>query len=347
MSAVRLAGIVVGIVVLALMFRQFRAGRARRLDFALSSLAALAVVIVSAEPTVVGVLRDILALEPRQFSRIIVLLIGGVAFLWFGLLQLQGRVTVLTDQFDRLVRVLAVYQFQETYPDVERLAPILVIMPAYDEAENIAGVLDQIPNMACDRKIDVLVIDDGSTDETPQIARLHGAFVIKTPMNRGGGAALRAGFDLAKAFGSSIVVTIDADGQHLPGEMECLVAPLVRDDADIVIGSRILGRREQDSAVRFIGIHVFNLVIRMLSDVRLTDCSSGYRAIKTACFDVLVLRQNQYHTSELIIDASKRGLRIVEAPITVRRRQSGESKKGRNWHYGVSFARTILRTWWR
>ena len=81
--------------------------------------------------------------------------------------------------------------------------------------------------------------------------------------------------------------------------------------------------------------------------MRITDCSNGYRAFRVESLERLVLRQDQFHTSELIIEAAKKGINIGEAPITVMRRASGESKKGRDWSYGLSFARTILKTWWR
>ena len=126
-----------------------------------------------------------------------------------------------------------------------------------------------------------------------------------------------------------------------------LVGPVVEREFDIVIGSRILGEREPDNAVRFAGIHVFNWMIRFLTAVKITDCSNGYRALRVDVLSRLLLRQDQFHTSELIIDAAKRGIAIGEVPITVKRRQSGESKKGGSWSYGWSFARTVLKTWWR
>jgi len=155
------------------------------------------------------------------------------------------------------------------------------------------------------------------------------------------------GFDIARSLGGEIVVTMDADGQHLPSEMSRLVEPIVRGDFEIVIGSRLLGEAEPDNPVRSLGIHVFNWVIRLLTAVKITDCSNGYRAFRVETLNTLVLRQDQFHTSELIIEAAKKGIAIGEAPVTVMKRSSGESKKGRDWSYGLSFARTILKTWWR
>ena len=146
---------------------------------------------------------------------------------------------------------------------------------------------------------------------------------------------------------SEVVVTMDADGQHLPSEIPGLVAPVFNDEFDIVIGSRLLGTREKDSFIRYIGIHVFNMLIRLLTHVKVTDCSSGFRAFRTSELARVLLRQDQFHTSELIIDAAKKRIRIGEVPVTVKRRLSGESKKGKNWRYGLSFFRTVFKTWWR
>jgi hypothetical protein len=140
---------------------------------------------------------------------------------------------------------------------------------------------------------------------------------------------------------------MDADGQHIPLEIPDLVAPVFNDEVDFVIGSRVLGKREKDSFIRYIGIHVFNMLIRLLTHVKVTDCSNGFRAFRTSELARVLLRQDQFHTSELIIDAAKKRIRIGEVPVTVKRRLSGESKKGKNWRYGLSFFRTVLRTWWR
>ncbi|NQT03040.1 MAG: DUF2304 domain-containing protein, partial [Planctomycetes bacterium] len=84
-----------------------------------------------------------------------------------------------------------------------------------------------------------------------------------------------------------------------------------------------------------------------LTHVKVTDCSSGFRAFRVKELSRLLLRQDQFHTSELIIDAAKKRIRIGEVPITIKRRLSGESKKGKNWRYGLSFFRTVFKTWWR
>lgn len=303
--------------------------------------------LVSAFPGSVSILRDVLFLEREQFSRLIAILIVSNLGLWLLLIYTRVRWSNQAVHFDYLVRNLGASEFVSRHPEIERFPPVVVVVPAYEEEKNIATIIEATPEQVCGLDLALLVVDDGSRDATARIAEEAGALVASNTINRGGGAALRMGFDIASRLGAEIVVTMDADGQHLPSEMSRLVEPIVREDFEIVIGSRLLGEAEKDNPVRTLGIHVFNWVIRLLTAVKITDCSNGYRAFRVETLNALVLRQDQFHTSELIIEAAKKGIAIGEAPVTVKKRASGESKKGRDWSYGLSFARTILKTWWR
>lgn len=347
MSLLRWLGLIVGAGVLLHAFTRFRLARIRRMDFALTALFSVGLLTVAVQPDAVNLLRDMLMLEREQWSRLIAVLIASNLLLWLLVIAGRTRSSASAEQFDRLVRALGVAEFRSLHPERRALSPIVVVLPAFDEAENVGAVIEEMPERCGDLAVTALVIDDGSADDTAEVARRAGALAVRTPVRRGGGAALRLGFDIALAHGAEIVVTMDADGQHLPAEIARLVAPIVADQADFVIGSRILGDHERDSQVRWLGIHLFNALIRLLTSARVTDCSNGFRALRARDLERLLLRQDQFHTAELIIDAAKRGIRIDEAPVTVRRRASGESKKGRDLTYGLSFARTVLRTWWR
>lgn len=347
MTTIRWLGLVVGLLGFFYVFNRFRQGRARRIDFFWSTLFSFSLMMVSVYPDSVSLLRDMLLLEEAQFSRLIAITIVSNILLWIFLFFMQLRWSKYTDQFDQLIRQLGVEEFARQYPDIKFLPSVVVVIPAYDEQDNLAFVLKSIPKEVLGRELTTLVIDDGSHDNTLEVARSEGALAVKNLINRGGGAALRMGFDIARKHGAEVVVTMDADGQHLPSEIGSLVAPVFNDEVDIVIGSRVLGEHEKDSLIRYIGIHVFNVLIRVLTHVKVTDCSSGFRAFRVSELSRLLLRQDQFHTSELIIDAAKKRIRIGEVPITIRRRLSGESKKGKNWRYGLSFFRTVLKTWWR
>jgi glycosyltransferase involved in cell wall biosynthesis len=227
------------------------------------------------------------------------------------------------------------------------LKPIMIVIPAFNEAENLRYLLPKIPTKIKATAMGVLVVDDGSEDETIQIVRDHNQFVVSNPINRGGGAALRLGYDILKSSDAAVCVTMDADGQHRPEDIEELVAPIINDEYDVVIGSRVLGAREKDDPIRIVGVHVFSAIISSLLGKKITDPSSGFRAFKLDKMKNINLYEDQYHTSELIIEAVKKGLRVKEVPITILKRKFGKSKKGRDLIYGFHFTRIILKTWWR
>src|SRR3954451_16990710 len=239
---------------------------------------------------------------------------------------------------------------------------VIVLIPALDEAESIGAVLAAVPSAVSGVPTVTVVVDDGSTDGTAERAEAAGAVEIRhghnrgggaAPRpgypagNRGGGAALRTGYRLAIDGGAAAVVTLDADGQHLPAEIPALAAPVLADHADLVLGSRIIGTAEPGAFARELGIAVFNRLISLLVRQRVTDCSNSFRAIRTDALAELDLREEQFHASELLIEAVTRRLRTIEVPVTVARRSHGQTKKPRTLRYGLGFARAILRAWWR
>jgi glycosyltransferase involved in cell wall biosynthesis len=224
---------------------------------------------------------------------------------------------------------------------------VAVLVPAYNEVDSIGNVLDRIPSQVCGRDTAVLVVDDGSRDGTGDVAREHGASVARHVINRGGGAAVRTGYRLLVDAGAEIVVTLDADGQHLPSEMERLVEPVLSGEVDIAHGSRVLGESERGHVSRELGIVLFNRVVSLITRTRVSDCSNGYRAVRADVLPQLVLRQEQFHTSEFLIEAIKRGVPAVEVPVTVVKRLHGHSKKPAVVRYGLGFANAIVRAWLR
>ena len=139
-----------------------------------------------------------------------------------------------------------------------RLAPVVVVIAAYDEAAGLPGVLANLPRVVAGLATDVLVVDDGSTDGTAEAARASGAPIVAAcPVNRGQGRALRLGYRIAREHGASYVVTTDADGQYSPDEIADVLAPVVEGWADFVTGSRRLGALENKDAVRQAGTYVF------------------------------------------------------------------------------------------
>jgi glycosyltransferase involved in cell wall biosynthesis len=196
---------------------------------------------------------------------------------------------------------------------------------------------------------EVIVVVDGAADETAARAAEAGALVCDVSVNRGQGAALRLGYWLARARGAEVIVTIDADGQYDPADLDRVVEPLRADAADFVSGSRRLGAELTTDRVRHLGVLVFGAIISVLIGQRITDPACGLRAMRSEVTAAVTLEQPQYQASELMISAALNGFRLAEVPTTMRDRAAhatGTKKEG-NLRYGVRFARAALRTWMR
>lgn len=224
---------------------------------------------------------------------------------------------------------------------------VAVVIPAYGEAANLVELLPSMPTRLEGVPVTILVVDDGSRDGTSEAAIGGGAIVARLPHNRGGGAALRVGYALAVQAGSHAVVTMDADGQHRPEDIARVVEPVLSGRAEFVQGSRVLGSAEPGAFARELGIAFFNRLVRVLTRVHVTDCSNGFRAIRTDLLPQLDLRQPQFHAAEFLIEAVTRGYVFEEVPITVLRRNHGTSKKPPTLRYGYGFCRAIFSAWGR
>jgi glycosyltransferase involved in cell wall biosynthesis len=226
-------------------------------------------------------------------------------------------------------------------------APVVVIIAAYNEENGIGAVLAAVPPISCGVPVDTLVIVDGGTDGTAEVARRCGARVCEMPANRGQGAALRLGYGLARLGGARYLVTTDADGQYDLAELPQLLQPLIDDEADFVTGSRALGRRETSDPIRHLGVHVFAWLASTLTRQRLTDTSFGFRAMKAEVTETVTLTQAQYQASELLLGVISHGYRVREQPMTMLARTAGKTKKGNNFVYGLRYARVLVGTWSR
>ena len=343
----RAIGGLVGAGVLLFSFFRFRDGRLSRFETGFRWLIGLALVVICVEPDSVNFVVSMLAMERAAYGRMLALLVLSNLLLWVLMLRERGKLFVANRNLDRFVRGFALWRGVAECEERLAHAGVLVALPALNEAQNIEPVLGRMPQQLAGLAMRVVVIDDGSDDDTAGVVDRAGHAVVSNPMRRGQGAALRLAYDIASRVGATVVVTLDADGQHRPEEIERLVEPIVNDELDFVIGSRMLGRREPGSWVRLLGIHVNNAVINLLAGTRISDCSSGFKAIRVGSLDRIVLNEDQFQAAEAIISAAHAGLRIGEVPITVLERASGESKKGRNLSYGLGFARSVLKSWWR
>jgi len=229
-----------------------------------------------------------------------------------------------------------------------RLAPVAVVIAAYREADGLPAVLRALPSSVLGLGVDVVVVDDGSGDGTADAADATGlAHVLRCPVNRGQGAALRLGYRFAREHGARYIVTTDADGQYDAEDLPRVLEPVVTGEADFVTGSRVLGRQETHDRVRRLGVHVFAWTVTALTGHRVTDTSFGLRAMRADLTAVVTLDQPQYQSSELLIGVLAHGARVSEVPATMRTRSAGSSKKGRNLVYGRRYAGVVWGTWCR
>lgn len=347
MSILRIIGILCGLVSLGASFYRLRSHAEKRTDVWLLIVFGLTLVIVSLFPNLVNFPAELLLLRGHEKGRVITLLLISNAFLWFFYLYERNKAEQRYFQFDGLVRGLTVREFIRDHIHDIVSGSIVILMPAYNEADNLVVILPRIPQKINSIPVNILLIDDGSSDDTHNIAKKSGALVATHPTNMGGGAALRTGYDIIRKLDPVVIITMDADGQHSPEEIGTLVEPILQDKADFVIGSRVLGSSADYSRIRSCGVHVFSKLINIIVGTTITDCSSGFRAFNRAVLENCLLIQEQYHTAELIIEASKRGFRIRESPVNISCRLSGKSKKGKNLKYALYFLRTIIKSWLR
>jgi hypothetical protein len=344
LTALRSAGLLIGLALVA--YAVLRRRALRNADVLLLIAAGLGLVLVSGTEVVDGLLSAF-SFEKGNGGRILGLAVFAI-FILFGLILRALSVGARNSrQLSAALEGLAWEEFRQAKLPERFRGKVAILIPAYNEVENIGHVLDRMPAEVCGAETAVLVVDDGSRDGTGDVAAKHGAVVARHVINRGGGAALRTGYRLLADSGAEIVVTLDADGQHLPSEMERLVKPVLDGEVDVAHGSRVLGRADRNHFARELGIVFFNRLVSFITRTHVTDCSNGYRAVRTTVLPQLVLRQEQFHTSEFMIEAIKRGIPAKEIPITVEQRLHGHSKKPAVVRYGLGFANAIVRTWLR
>jgi glycosyltransferase involved in cell wall biosynthesis len=191
---------------------------------------------------------------------------------------------------------------------------ITIGIPAYNEEKNIASIITKLKNITDS----IIVCDDGSSDMTSEISKNLGAIVISHKKNMGYGAAIRTIFQKSVELDSDILVTFDADGQHRIDDVNKILQPLENNEADIVIGSRFLDNESKVPNYRKIGIKVITQVTNASLKKKLTDSQSGFRAYnKQALTQISPSEMGMGISTEILIKASSKGLRIAEIPITV------------------------------
>ncbi|MGE5459942.1 MAG: DUF2304 family protein [Solirubrobacterales bacterium] len=348
MIALRILGGVFAVAFFVLAAVRYRQRQVSRLSLIISWLISLVVLVLAIDPSLFNPLFEVFNFQPRSGQRLTAVLLFGVVVLFLLVIRMQSE----ADTSERSIRLLveSLGQADFDWAAAERLPSgkrIVVISPAYNEAENVGAVIEAMPREIDGYHVLPIVIDDHSDDGTADAARAAGALAASLPIRRGGGLALRVGYDIALKLDADIVVTIDADGQHQPEELPTLVGPIVDGVADHVNGSRMLGDFERESLIRHVGVHFFSWTVTVLTGQRVTDISSGYRATRADTLRKLILEQDQFWTSEVTIEALRQHARVVEVPVTFLTRRGGVSKKPKSFRYGWNFSKAIVKTWLR
>ena len=221
---------------------------------------------------------------------------------------------------------------------------VLVIVPAYNEAANIQDVVCSIRREF--PVADIVVVNDGSADDTARLAEEAGAMVLRLPYNLGIGGAMQTGYQFANERKYDVAIQVDGDGQHDPAYLPVLLAPLEDDRADLVIGSRFVGPSMfRSSFARKLGIKWFATLISLLTGQRVTDTTSGFRAADRTVIEFFAGAYPQdYPEPEAIVIAHRAGFRIQEVPVEMRERQGGRSSINpwRSLYYMVKVTLAIL-----
>lgn len=221
---------------------------------------------------------------------------------------------------------------------------ILLIIPAYNEADNLTKVIEKLEETAS--YADYVIVNDCSKDNTEELCREHHFNYISLPINLGIGGGVQAGYQYALEHGYEIAVQQDGDGQHDPTYLANVLQPLLDKKCDIVIGSRFLNKEGfQSSSTRRLGIHFLSWLIRICSGVHIKDVTSGFRAVNQEYIRFFAEDYPQdYPEPEAIVMASMNGARIQEIPVVMKERESGKSSINikRSFYYMLKVSLAII-----
>jgi glycosyltransferase involved in cell wall biosynthesis len=225
---------------------------------------------------------------------------------------------------------------------------VLALLPCLDEGPRIAAIVQRLSELH--PEMDVLIVDDGSSDDTAAVAAEAGAHVVRLPFNLGYGAALQTGYKFALERGYDRVVQMDGDGQHPPEEVACLLDALDENDIDLAVGSRFLGRPcYRIPPVRLLGIRFFSSIVSRLAGRRITDPTSGFQAMNRCMltFYDQDFYPYDYPDADMLLRVRYAGFQFEEVPVEMQAGPPGKSMHGgmRPVYYVYKLLLSLALTW--
>jgi len=319
---VRILLVILSIVMISIIIKIQVQGRIGNQFFVVSVIFWIGVLSVSAQPSILdSVLNNTGLVNRAQF------LFGISLILVIYLLLVQiTKNKGLSSNFFRAIRNTAISNFEESHK-IDDPTQVLIIITANNEEKTIGSVIDKINSCHFPFTYKILVVNDGSTDQTGEIAKEKNAIVINHVYNLGIGAAVKTGLIVSKIFKPEIVVNIDADGQHDPKYIPVLISKIKEDNVDLVYASRFSLQSKYDTSVtRLIGNKFYTKLANKIAKTKLTDVTSGYRAVKSNKIDSILFKAESNFAIELVLRAAKNGLKIAEIPTEVKVRKEGQSQ---------------------
>lgn len=346
MVALRVIGICFGLLLLALGWWRWRREQSRRLDILLSLLLGLSAIFLGIYPQGFAPLFDTLNFQREDNRQLLGVLVVSNFLLLLLYFHASATATTTNRHITQLTRRLAQRELAREVSPPDPRPDVVVVIAAYNEERSVAEVLREVPRETLGLSVQPLVVVDGATDRTEEEVRKYGVPLVHA-INRGQGATLLTGYEVAAEWGAKIIVAMDADGQPVPAELPRLLQPIIDDEADLVHGSRFWGECENYSLARPLAVKAISFLISLLVHRQITDFATPFKALRASALPRLRLDQVQFQASEVLIDVLHKGLRYTEVPITMRARKAGASKKPRLPSYGLGIARAIIQTWLR
>lgn len=281
-----------------------------------------AVLIVSIEPSILESIINASSFDNRaQFLLVLSIII--IIYLLF--LEIR-KGTATSGSLNKIVRKIAISNFKQNFSNREKIG-VLIVICAKNEANTIGKLIDEIKSMEMPFSYKILVINDGSTDETAKITKSKNVLVVDHVYNLGLGGAIKTGFIISNILNPELIINIDADGQHDPKYIPQIVAEIKNNNSDLVYASRFTKQSHYDSStVKLVGNKFYTNLVKKITKIPFTDVTSGYRGIKTNKLDSIFFVAENNFAIELAIRGAKNGLKITEIPVNANIRKHGQSQ---------------------